>query len=146
MKLRIGDWIYWSLKKERTTAKLWSDVAIPYDGGVRAKEDEKVEKYQALAREIRKMWGVRAKVIPHGQKSETASGQFAGSCLFSISFKILVQKNDKIFVKSKESSFKVYFIFKGDVKAPKAFFRQKKSCAMPSVCCHGLSRTSHHTW
>ena len=56
MKLRIGDWIYCSLKKERTTAKLLSDVAIPYDGGVRAKEDEKVEKYQALVREIRKMW------------------------------------------------------------------------------------------
>ena len=41
-----------------------SDVAIPYDAGVRAKEDERVEKYQALAREIRKMWGVRTKVIP----------------------------------------------------------------------------------
>ena len=27
-----------------------------------------------------------------GQKSETASGQFAGSCLFSISFKIFAQK------------------------------------------------------
>ena len=56
MKLRLGDWIYWSLKKERKTAKLLSDVTITYDGGVRAKEDEKVEKYQALAREIRKMW------------------------------------------------------------------------------------------
>ena len=33
-------------------------------------------------------------------------------------------RNDKIVVKSKESSFKVYFhIFKSDVKAPKAFFR-----------------------
>ena len=56
MKLRLGDWIYWSLKKERKTAKLLSDVTITYDGGVRAKEDEKVEKYQALVREIRKMW------------------------------------------------------------------------------------------
>ena len=80
------------MKKERKTAKLLSDVTITYDGGVRAKEDEKVEKYQALVREIRKMWGVRKKVIPHGQKSETASGQFAGSCLFSISLRILVQK------------------------------------------------------
>ena len=40
------------------------DVAIPEDGRVRAKEDEKVEKYQDLAREVRKMWGVRRKVIP----------------------------------------------------------------------------------
>ena len=82
-------------------------------------------------------------MIPHGQKSETASGQFAGSCLFSISFKILVQKNDKIVVKSKESSFKVYFIFKGDVKAPKAFFRQKRVAQCPArvvTGCHG-----HHT-
>ena len=34
------------------------DVAIPEDGRVRAKEDEKVEKYQDLSREVRKMWGV----------------------------------------------------------------------------------------
>ena len=39
-------------------------MAIPEDGRVRAKEDEKVEKYQDLAREVRKMWGVRTKVIP----------------------------------------------------------------------------------
>ena len=40
------------------------DVAIPDDGRMRAKEDEKVEKNQDLAREIRMMWGVREKVIP----------------------------------------------------------------------------------
>ena len=39
-------------------------MAIPDHGEVKAKEGEKVEKYQALAREIRKMWGVRTKVIP----------------------------------------------------------------------------------
>ena len=39
-------------------------MAIPEDGRVRAKEDEKVEKYQDLAREVRKMWGVRTEVIP----------------------------------------------------------------------------------
>ena len=38
-------------------------MAIPEDGRVRAKEDEKVEKYQDLAREVRKMWEVRRKVI-----------------------------------------------------------------------------------
>ena len=39
------------------------DVAIPEDNGVREKEDEKVEKYQDLAREVRKMWGVRTVVV-----------------------------------------------------------------------------------
>ena len=39
-------------------------MAIPEDGRVRAKEDEKAEKYQDLAREVRKTWGVRTKVIP----------------------------------------------------------------------------------
>ena len=40
------------------------EVAIPEDGRVRAKEDEKVVKYQDFAREVRKIWGVRTKVIP----------------------------------------------------------------------------------
>ena len=39
------------------------DVAIPHDGRVGAKEEEKVEKYH-LEREIRKMWGIRTKMIP----------------------------------------------------------------------------------
>ena len=33
-------------------------------GRVREKEDEKVEKYQDLGREVRKMWAARTKVIP----------------------------------------------------------------------------------
>ena len=40
------------------------DVAIPENGRVREKEDGKVEKYQDLAREVRKMWDARTKVIP----------------------------------------------------------------------------------
>ena len=40
------------------------DVAIPEDGQVREKEDKKVEKYQDLAREVRKMWDVKTKLIP----------------------------------------------------------------------------------
>ena len=40
------------------------DVAIPEDGRVREKEDENVEKYHDLATKVRKMWGVRTKVIP----------------------------------------------------------------------------------
>ena len=39
-------------------------MAIPEDGRVRAKDDEKVEKYQDIAREVRKIQGVRTKVIP----------------------------------------------------------------------------------
>ena len=39
-------------------------MAIPDDGRVRAKEDEKVEKNQDFAKEMRKMWVVRTKVIP----------------------------------------------------------------------------------
>ena len=38
------------------------DVAILGDGRVGEKEDEKVEKYQDLARAVRKMWDVRTKV------------------------------------------------------------------------------------
>ena len=38
------------------------DVVILEDGRVGEKEDEKVEKYQDLARAVRKMWGVRTKV------------------------------------------------------------------------------------
>ena len=41
-----------------------TDVAIPEDGRVREKEDEKIEKYQDLEREVRRMLGVRSKVIP----------------------------------------------------------------------------------
>ena len=40
------------------------DVAIPEDGREREKEDEKIEKYQDLSREVQRMWGVRSKVIP----------------------------------------------------------------------------------
>ena len=39
-------------------------MEFPQDGKVREKEDEKFEKYQDLARELRKKWGVRTKVIP----------------------------------------------------------------------------------
>ena len=39
------------------------DVAIPEDSGVKEKEAEKVEKYQNLARELRRMWEVKTKVV-----------------------------------------------------------------------------------
>ena len=40
------------------------DVAIPEDRRVKEKEAEKVEKYQNLARELRRMWEVKTKVVP----------------------------------------------------------------------------------
>ena len=40
------------------------DVAIPEDSGVKEKEAEKVERYQDLARELRRMWEVKTKVVP----------------------------------------------------------------------------------
>ena len=40
------------------------DVAIPEDSGVKEMEVEKVEKYQNLARELRRMWEVKTKVLP----------------------------------------------------------------------------------
>ena len=49
------------IDKQAMTCKI-IDEAIPEDTGVKAKEDEKI--YQDLAREIRKMWGVRTEVIP----------------------------------------------------------------------------------
>ena len=40
------------------------DVAIPGDSRIESKEREKVEKYQDLAREMRKLWNVKVEVIP----------------------------------------------------------------------------------
>ena len=40
-------------------------MTIPEDSGVKEKEAEKVEKYQNLARELRRMWDqVKTKVVP----------------------------------------------------------------------------------
>ncbi|XP_072169481.1 uncharacterized protein [Diadema setosum] len=40
------------------------DVAVPEDSRVAEKEKEKIEKYQDLARELRRLWNMRTKVIP----------------------------------------------------------------------------------
>ena len=40
------------------------DVAVPIDRRVVEKEQEKIDKYQDLAREIRRLWKVKTKVIP----------------------------------------------------------------------------------
>ena len=39
-------------------------VAIPEDSEVKETENEKVEKYQNLARELRRMWEVKTTVVP----------------------------------------------------------------------------------
>ena len=48
------------VKKTRTII----DFAIPYDSKVNNKEMEKIEKYQDLARELRKLCNMKVKVIP----------------------------------------------------------------------------------
>ena len=39
-------------------------MACPADGKVVGKEEEKIEKYRDLAREVAKLWNVRVKIIP----------------------------------------------------------------------------------
>ena len=40
------------------------DFAIPYDTRVVQKENEKMDRYQDLAREIKKLWDTQVEVIP----------------------------------------------------------------------------------
>ena len=49
-------------KQERTCQLI--DVACPADRKVVEKEEEKIEKYRDLAREVAKLWNVRVKIIP----------------------------------------------------------------------------------
>ena len=51
------------IDKETKFAKI-IDFSIPYDSRVISKEVEKIEKYQDLAREIKKLWDMRVIVIP----------------------------------------------------------------------------------
>ena len=39
------------------------DIAVPGDSRVASKENEKVQKYQDLARELHKLWQVKVKVV-----------------------------------------------------------------------------------
>ncbi len=41
-----------------------TDVAIPSDSKIRKKEHQKLEKYQGLKKELEKMSGVKATVVP----------------------------------------------------------------------------------
>ena len=49
--------------KERRTCKI-SDIAVLVDSRIEEKEEEKIEKYQDLRRELQKTWSVRVKIIP----------------------------------------------------------------------------------
>ena len=40
------------------------DFAVPYDNRVDNKEAEKIDKYQDLAREIKRLWSTQVKIIP----------------------------------------------------------------------------------
>ena len=51
------------IDKEKKECKI-IDFAMPHDSRVNAKEVEKIEKYQDLAREVQKLWNMRTKVIP----------------------------------------------------------------------------------
>ena len=51
------------IDKETKFSKI-IDFAIPYESRVNSKEVEKIEKYQDLAREIKKLWDMRVTVIP----------------------------------------------------------------------------------
>ena len=49
-------------KKARTCKII--DFAVPGDSIIEEKEKEKIEKYQDLRRELRKIWNLRVKIIP----------------------------------------------------------------------------------
>ena len=51
------------IDKERNKAQV-IDFAIPYDSRVDNKEIEKIEKYQDLVRELKKLWDMKVVVIP----------------------------------------------------------------------------------
>ena len=51
------------INKKRNMAQL-IDFAIPHDSRVESKEIEKIEKYQDLVRELKKLWDMKIVVIP----------------------------------------------------------------------------------
>ena len=49
---------------EETKECLIVDIAVPGDTRVNTKEDEKIEKYRELCRELERLWRVKCKVEP----------------------------------------------------------------------------------
>ena len=52
------------IKDKRKNECLIVDFAIPSDSRIEMKEYEKLEKYQDLARELKKLWNMNVRVIP----------------------------------------------------------------------------------
>ena len=52
------------MKDKEIDHTLITDIAVPGDKRVEEKEREKIEKYQDIAREIRRLWKTSATVIP----------------------------------------------------------------------------------
>ena len=52
------------IQKKKAKETIIVDIAVPGDNNVLQKETEKYEKYQDLAREIKRIWKSRTKVVP----------------------------------------------------------------------------------
>ena len=52
------------IQKKKAKETIIVDIAVPGDNNVLQKETEKYEEYQDLAREIKRIWKSRAKVVP----------------------------------------------------------------------------------
>ena len=61
--LGLKGYRYTSVQKDNYLYQI-IDFACPYDGRVDSKELEKIEHYQDLAKELRKIWNMKNKVIP----------------------------------------------------------------------------------
>ena len=61
--LGLKGYRYTSVQKDKYLYQI-IDFACPYDGRVDSKELEKIEHYQDLAKELRKIWNMKNKVIP----------------------------------------------------------------------------------
>ena len=61
--LGLKGYRYTSVQKDKYLYQI-IDFACPYDGSVDSKELEKIEHYQDLAKELRKIWNMKDKVIP----------------------------------------------------------------------------------
>ena len=52
------------LEKQQATTYELIDIAVPGDAKVEVKGNEKIDKYQDLVREVRKLWKAKTKVVP----------------------------------------------------------------------------------
>ena len=51
--------------KDKELDHMWLiDIAVPGDGRIKDKKQEKVKNYQIVARKLRKIWNTSVKVVP----------------------------------------------------------------------------------